>query len=217
MFNYDNPVFWFINKIADVIFVSIFWLIFSIPVVTLGASTSALYYCVHKVIKGGREYLWRSFWKEFKNDLKGSILCTIVLEVIFGALLYPALLARNILLNNPGDALGTSFYFFYVMMCVVVLWAIYVFCSRARFSMSWGASLVNGLKLFVSNLLWALIILAGLAVCAIAVANLPFLILVVPALEALLCDLCMERMFRRLMTDEEKVREEEKDRRYYGG
>ena len=43
-FNYDSPLFSSINKIVDCVFLSLLWFVFSIPIVTMGASTSALYY-----------------------------------------------------------------------------------------------------------------------------------------------------------------------------
>ena len=43
LFNYDNPVWRFIGKFWDVLIVNILWIICSIPVVTIGASTTARY------------------------------------------------------------------------------------------------------------------------------------------------------------------------------
>ena len=61
MFSYDNKVFDVINKIVDWLFVSLLWLLFSLPVVTVGASTTALFETVHKVIRRGKGYVWRTF------------------------------------------------------------------------------------------------------------------------------------------------------------
>ena len=43
LFNYDNPVWRFIGKLGDLIILNVLWLITSIPIVTIGASTTALY------------------------------------------------------------------------------------------------------------------------------------------------------------------------------
>ena len=61
IFNYDNGFFRVVNKIVDGFWASILWFIFSLPVVTFGASTTAFYYTVHKSLRGNRGYVWRSF------------------------------------------------------------------------------------------------------------------------------------------------------------
>ncbi|MCR5452189.1 MAG: DUF624 domain-containing protein [Lachnospiraceae bacterium] len=211
MFNYDNVFFRFMSKVADVMIVSLLWLLFSIPVVTLGPSTSALYYTVHKVIKGGREYVWRSFWGEFKNHIKDSIICTVIVELLFALLLYDMYFFQKVLIQNPDGALGFLYYFFYILLFLEVIWGIYVFCYRARFEMGWRGSLLNGFKFFISNFGWSMLIVLGLIVCVIIVRDMPFFIFVLPALMALLCDFVMERVFRLVMTDEELLREREND------
>ena len=47
-FKYDNKVFEVINAIVDLLVLGFFWIITSIPVFTMGASTTALYYTVNK-------------------------------------------------------------------------------------------------------------------------------------------------------------------------
>lgn len=47
-FNWDNIVFQMLGKLVDCVWVSILWVICCIPVFTIGASTTALYYTVHK-------------------------------------------------------------------------------------------------------------------------------------------------------------------------
>ena len=44
-FNYDNPIWRFMGRLGDMIVLNLLWLVCSIPVVTIGASTTALYYC----------------------------------------------------------------------------------------------------------------------------------------------------------------------------
>ena len=57
LFNYDNKFFEIINKIVDCFFAGTLWILFSIPVITFGASTTAFYYTVHKSLRGNRGYI----------------------------------------------------------------------------------------------------------------------------------------------------------------
>ena len=63
-FNWDNIVFQMLGKLVDCVWVSILWVICCIPVFTIGASTTALYYTVHKSIRGDRGYTTRTFFSE---------------------------------------------------------------------------------------------------------------------------------------------------------
>ena len=69
-FNLDNKFFNVMNKVADGFFLCILWTVFSLPVFTLGAATTALYYVVHKSLRGNRGYVWKGFWYFFKSNFK---------------------------------------------------------------------------------------------------------------------------------------------------
>ena len=44
LFNLDGPVLQFINKLVYSVYLNILWFICCIPIVTVGASTTALFY-----------------------------------------------------------------------------------------------------------------------------------------------------------------------------
>ena len=49
LFNVDGPVLQFINKIVYSVYLNILWFFCCIPVVTIGASTTALFYVTLKI------------------------------------------------------------------------------------------------------------------------------------------------------------------------
>ena len=63
LFAYDNPIWTVMGKVADVIILSILWFLFSLPIVTIGASTSALYYVTLKLAEDKEGDLFQSFLK----------------------------------------------------------------------------------------------------------------------------------------------------------
>ena len=67
-FTPDGKMFAFLSKFTDCMLLTTLWLLFSAPIVTLGASTSAAYYTVNKVICREEGALWRSFWRSFKQN-----------------------------------------------------------------------------------------------------------------------------------------------------
>lgn len=58
---------------------SLLFMITSLPVVTLGASSAALYYSISKVEFHGEGYLFRTYWKAWKDNLKNGIIITLIL------------------------------------------------------------------------------------------------------------------------------------------
>ena len=86
-FSTDGPLFEGMVYIINIIYVSVLWILFSIPIITIGASSTALYYTVTKVIRHGRSYIFREFWQSFKSNLKQSTVVWLIYLVMMGILL----------------------------------------------------------------------------------------------------------------------------------
>ena len=83
LFNYDSGLIQFLNKIVDSVFLSVLWIIFSIPIFTSGAATAALYYTANKVIRHSRSHVLIEFWRAFKANFKKATIVTLILMVIY--------------------------------------------------------------------------------------------------------------------------------------
>lgn len=97
-FNYDNPVWRFIGKFGDVIILNILWLICSIPVFTIGASTTAVYYVTLKLVRDEDGYTIRSFFKSFKENFKQATIIWLIMlaaGVVIGFDLYFFIMIRT--------------------------------------------------------------------------------------------------------------------------
>ena len=79
LFNYDNPVWRFIGKLGDLILLNILWIICSIPVFTIGASTTAVYYVTLKLARDEDDSTIRSFFRSFKNNFKQATAIWLIL------------------------------------------------------------------------------------------------------------------------------------------
>ena len=85
-FDVDGKVYRFMEKITNCLIVSILWTIFSLPIITIGASSTALYYTVYKVIRNDTGHIWREFWNAFKNNFKQSTFLWIIFLLIIAFL-----------------------------------------------------------------------------------------------------------------------------------
>ena len=213
MFKFDNPVFTFLGKMVDAFYISVLWIIFSIPVVTLGASTQALYYTVHKSLKGNRGYTWECFFGSFKDHIKDSIIITIILELLFLVITMDKRMMAVWMTQETDRAglYGGLYYTFFVLQFFLLTYFVEVCCYRARFEQTLVNSLKNGGLLCLAYLPSALATLVILAVSAFVLPYIPFLIFFLPVIDALLLDLLYERIYRRFMSEEEVETEKEYD------
>lgn len=92
-FNYDNPVWRFIGKLGDLILLNILWIVCSIPVFTIGASTTAVYYVTLKLVRDEGDSTIRSFFHSFKGNFRQAtaiwmvlLAAGIVLGIVSGSL-----------------------------------------------------------------------------------------------------------------------------------
>lgn len=87
-FSVDSGFYRFISRFWDLVKLNFMWLLFSLPVVTFGASTVAAYSVALKMVDDEEGYVARSFVKEFKANLKkGSILGIIFLAATYAVYL----------------------------------------------------------------------------------------------------------------------------------
>ena len=82
IFDMDNPVFRTISKLVDLIWLNIIFIIFSLPVVTIGASVTALMSVTMKMARDREGYMWAGFWKSFKENFKQSTIIWIIMILV---------------------------------------------------------------------------------------------------------------------------------------
>lgn len=124
LFNYDNPIWRFIGKFWDILIVNLLWAVCCIPVVTIGASTTALYYVTLRLVRDEDGYTIRSFFKSFKENFKQATviwLIFLVVGLIVGFDLYFVLVAmEQSTLRTVGTAVFLAMLFIWLAMFTFV-------------------------------------------------------------------------------------------------
>lgn len=77
-FSVDSPFYKFISRLWDIVQLNFFWLLCCIPVVTAGASTVAACSVALKMAEDTEGYIARSFFKAFRENIKGGSLLGIL-------------------------------------------------------------------------------------------------------------------------------------------
>lgn len=86
-FSIDSPFFSFMSKVADIVLLNLLYIICCLPIFTVGAATSALYYQVMKMSRNEESYVFRGFFKAFRENFRKATPAWLILLVI-GLLLF---------------------------------------------------------------------------------------------------------------------------------
>lgn len=74
-FSIESPLYKFMSRLTDIIKLNFLWILCSIPVITMGASTAAAFSITLKMVEDEEGYVAKTFFHEFKVNLKkGSVI-----------------------------------------------------------------------------------------------------------------------------------------------
>ena len=208
-FSVDSPLYRFLSRVLVILKLNFLWILGSLPVFTIGASTTALYYTVHKSIRGDRGYTTRTFFGAFRDNFKAATLPYLIWLAVMIILGCDAYITYQVL--KTGSMKGACFYFFLTMIAVAIMWSAFLFPYIARFENTVKQTLKNAFLLMIRHLPWALLLLVILIASALSIYIIPVLLVVIPAVASIVFDFILERLFRRYMSPEDLEREEEND------
>lgn len=149
LFRMDSPLMRFLTKIADLMVLNILFCATSIPLITIGASWTALYSVTLKMVRDEEGSVSRSYFRSFRQNFKQATLLWL------GVLVVLALLVLDIRVLN-GMAEGTAPGLLRVGVEILALLGImvlqYLFPSLARFEASLADTLKNACMMALAHL-----------------------------------------------------------------
>lgn len=130
-FALDGPLLRCLDKLGKLILASVLWLLASLPVVTMGLASTALYYSVVKSIRNDRDYVMKQFYDALRREWKQGILLWCLYLLVYALLLFDVIAWKE-----EGDKVG----FFLFLLCAVaivflLISAAYAFSMISRFEM----------------------------------------------------------------------------------
>lgn len=78
LFSVDGALYQFMSRMLDVLKLSILWIICSLPIITVGASTVAAMYVALKMVDDEEGYIVKQFFKGFKDNWKKGTLLWLI-------------------------------------------------------------------------------------------------------------------------------------------
>lgn len=154
-FNLDGPFQKWGTEVADIMILSVLWIVCSIPIFTMGASTTALFYVLGKKVRKEDPYVAKSFFRSFKdNFVQGTIL-----TVIAGVMAFSAYLYFEILLSGTAPMWIRVIGLFFILQVTFI--SLYMFPILSRFEMPIKNILISSFvfanKHFATSILCAIL------------------------------------------------------------
>ncbi|MCL2573137.1 MAG: DUF624 domain-containing protein [Defluviitaleaceae bacterium] len=133
-FNLDGPVYRIASIIADIMILGLLWLILALPIVTIGASTTAVFYVFTKRVNGKDGYLWRDFWTSFRQNFFTATAVWLTLLLVYTVLLF------NIVNAGLLDGMANAILIVqFVILIQVSFITIFIFPLLSRFKLGYRA------------------------------------------------------------------------------
>ena len=147
MFNFDSPLMQFLTKVADLIILNLLFLVTSVPVITIGASATALHYVALRMIHGQEGPITRDYFRSFRTNFRQA---TAIWLLLLGFALILQYDIRSVWSGT--GAFHTAVKVLSVVACVaLVMILLYVFAILARFDNTVRGTLKNAAALALRN------------------------------------------------------------------
>lgn len=202
-FSSDNWYWKPFSVVADTFLLSCTWTLCSIPLVTCGAATTALYDTVAHCVRGNDKDLFGRFFSTFKREflpsLCSSAMWAAILIVLFRLI---RAFAGTLPDTNCSVMIVAGLFFLFSVVVGIFSW---VLPLLSRFTFSFGALNITAVRLACGHPFRTIGsgITTMLSVCLCMKTG--FLLMLIPEILAVIWAFLMEPIFKKYMTDEEKT------------
>ena len=147
-FNMDSPIMRFMTKVADIMILNLLFILTSLPVITIGAAWTSLYYVSMKLVRDEEGGIVRSFFHSFRINFRQATILWLGTVAVFAVLIADLLILAQI--DSPYAAamnMGV------LIIGVVILMILqYLFPLVAKFDASLKQTLKNACLMAVAHL-----------------------------------------------------------------
>ena len=150
LFNPDSRIMIFLSRVADLVILNILWLVCCVPVVTIGASTTAMYHVIRHWQKDSVSSIMRDFFQSFKEDFKQATPVYLILLIQTVAVVMNAML-----IFNPDNSAAVPSYLlviWFISALILLFISSFVYPVMAFFADSLFKTLRNAMVLALANL-----------------------------------------------------------------
>lgn len=183
------------NTLFDVICIGILWILFSLPLLTSGAATTAAYYAMAKSVRFKTGYAHREFWRSFRLNLKQSVPLS-ALQILAGGILTVDIWY---VWNNESKWNNGLFMVLLLVLFILTGISIYSWPLLSRFEKNNFELIKTAVVLLFRYLPVTLLIIAVLTGFGILIYLMPWAVFLLPGTYLFLLTFPMEWIMKKLM------------------
>lgn len=205
IFDMDSPVMRFLSRMADLMILNLVALLCCIPIITIGASMTALHYVLLKMARNEEGYIVKSFFKSFKDNFKQATIIWLIIAVFL------VVFVGDILIFNYS---GMEFpkvlrIILFALALLVAMVVCYVFPVLSRFENTVFNTIKNALFMSILSLPKTILMLVLYALPVVAMyfipAAMPFVFIFGISAPAYCSAMLYSGTFRKFEPEEEPV------------
>lgn len=148
LFAVDGRLFNAFSKFGDMVLLNLLWIFCCIPIITIGASTTALYYVTLKMVRNEETYIAKSFLKSFKENFRQATTIWIGMIVVAALLYFDFYFSSHM----PEEGARLLFIPFAIVALFFVMFACYIFPILSFFKNSLRKAIKNTILMAVAHL-----------------------------------------------------------------
>ena len=215
LFSPDSFIGKTLQKIGELVILSVLWFFTSLPVFTIGTSTAALYYAMVKSVRMGRGSVVKEYFKSWKENFLRATFLTIfflvAVLVLWTVLTQLGFTLEDISVNgiksaykdNMNSVLGLYYVAGGYLLALGALFC-YVFPLVSRFDMKGIQILFLAVVMLIRFIHYSISVLVILVLMGWFVWRFPLGIMFAPGLWALLSSFLLEKAFRKYTPEPEE-------------
>lgn len=202
----DSPLMNALGKMADLMWLNILTMICCIPIITAGASLTAMHYMALKIVRNEECYITRGFFKAFKENFKQSTLIWLIV------ILVAAVLTGDFYIITKTEVELHNIFKTIILIAVVfaVFTATFVFPVQAKFANTVLRTIKNAFVMsvlqFPKTVLMIIMNIAPPVLCMLSMQLFPIVFLFGLSAPAFVSALLYNKFFKKL---EDQIMEEQ--------
>ncbi|MGL5675308.1 MAG: YesL family protein [Cellulosilyticaceae bacterium] len=193
IFDLDGPVYKAGVELSDALILTVIWFIGCLPIITIGTSTSALFYIYGKKARDEDAYIWRDFWKSYRQNFVQSIPITLILGVMWASTVAYRILIEGYEGGAPILLTGLAL----LMTVEVMILTIYVLAVLSRFHMKVMNMFLTAFVLAHRHIISTALIIVGVVLLQYASLVIPFTIMIMPVFVAAVASVPIQKIFTK--------------------
>ena len=179
LFNLDSPFMQFMNRVADLMWLNILFVICCIPVITIGDSITAMYYVTLKMVRNEESYITKSFFRSFKQNFIQATVIWIIAIIAGGLLVFDYyVMSGRTGVKAANDTIATVMQVLLIAVLIFYVFTFtFVFPLLSKFDNTIRNTIKNAFIMSIRHFPVTLASIAVMMITALLIIYLPIMLL----------------------------------------